>query len=164
MNQAIFIGNLTADAQQRTARDMVTTYATFTVAVNRRLKDGASSVTYVDCLFGGNTAGLMPYLTKGKRVAVTGRVSCRAWIDRQGQPHANLELFVRDIELCGGRDADTAAASPATVQQAQPVPTPAPATAPQTQTYAQPQTQTYAQPQPQAYAPAPAAASGDLPF
>lgn len=158
MNQAIFIGNLTADAQQRTARDMVTTYATFTVAVNRRLKDGTSSVTYVDCLFGGNSAGIMPYLTKGKRVAVTGRVSCRAWIDRQGQPHANLELFVRDIELCGGRDADTAAASHAQpVQQAQPAPAPAPAPQPQAYT---PQPQ----PQPQAYAPAPAAANDDLPF
>ena len=147
MNQAFFIGNLTADAQQRTARDMVAVYATFTVAVNRRLKDGTNSATYVDCLFSGNTAGIMPYLTKGKRVAVTGRVSCRAWIDRQGQPRANLELFVRDIELCGGRDADAPAASPA----------PAPATAPAPQTYTQPQ--------PQTYAPAPPAANGDdLPF
>ena len=147
MNQAFFIGNLTADAQQRTARDMVAVYATFTVAVNRRIKDGTNSATYVDCLFSGNTAGIMPYLTKGKRVAVTGSVSCRAWIERQGQPRANLELFVRDIELCGGRDADAPAASPA----------PAPATAPAPQTYTQPQ--------PQTYAPAPPAANGDdLPF
>ena len=155
MNQAFFIGNLTADAQQRTARDMVAVYATFTVAVNRRLKDGTNSATYVDCLFSGNTAGIMPYLTKGKRVAVTGRVSCRAWIDRQGQPRANLELFARDIELCGGRDADAPAASPAHAPATAPAPAPATAPAPQT----------YTQPQPQTYAPAPPAANGDdLPF
>lgn len=104
MNQATFIGNLTANAVQRATADGAATYATFSVAVNRKAKNGAEETTYVDCVMGGNTAGVVPYLTKGKKIAVTGRVSCRAWIDRQGQPHANLELRVWDLEFCGGRD------------------------------------------------------------
>ena len=104
MNQATFIGNLTANAVQRATADGTATYATFSVAVNRKTKNGAEETTYVDCVMGGNTAGVVPYLTKGKKIAVTGRVSCRAWIDRQGQPHANLELRVWELELCGGRD------------------------------------------------------------
>ncbi len=102
MNQATFIGNLTANAVQRATKDGANTYATFSVAVNRKRKDGAKETTYVDCVMSGKTAGVVPYLTKGKKVAVTGRVSCHAWLNRDGQPQAGLDLNVYELELVGG--------------------------------------------------------------
>lgn len=165
MNQATFIGNLTANAVQRATADGAATYATFSVAVNRKTKNGAEETTYVDCVMGGNTAGVIPYLTKGKKIAVTGRVSCRAWIDRQGQPHANLELRVWDLEFCGGRENAEQGQAPAQPQAQTSFATQQPA-APVQQT-AQPQQQ-----QPQAVQPvqqqqlfgSPQPTESDLPF
>lgn len=160
MNQATFIGNLTANAVQRATADGAATYATFSVAVNRKTKNGAEETTYVDCVMGGNTAGVVPYLTKGKKIAVTGRVSCRAWIDRQGQPQANLELRVWELEFCGGRDNAEQPQTQAGFAPQQPA---APV---------QPTAQPQQQPQPQAAQPAqqqqlfgsPQPTESDLPF
>ena len=164
MNQATFIGNLTANAVQRATADGTATYATFSVAVNRKTKNGAEETTYVDCVMGGNTAGVVPYLTKGKKIAVTGRVSCRAWIDRQGQPHANLELRVWDLEFCGGRENAEQGQAPAQPQAQTSFATQQPA-APVQQT-AQPQQQPQAaQPvQQQQLFGSPQPTESDLPF
>lgn len=112
MNQASFIGNLVSDAQQRTSRDGTGQFITFTVAVNQRQPDGQQTAQYVDCVKTGDNARLVPYLTKGKRVFVTGRISARAYADRQGLPKAGLDLYVRDLELCGSNDNQPAAQAP----------------------------------------------------
>lgn len=121
MNQATFIGNLTANAVQRATRDGSETYATFSVAVNNRRRDTEETL-YVNCVKTGNTAAIVPYLTKGTKVAVTGRVTCSAWIDKQGMPHASLDLFVRDFEFVGGKPGANS-----TSQPMQPAQAPAPA-------------------------------------
>lgn len=140
MNQATFIGNLTADAVQRTAQNG-TPCATFTVAVNRRHGDTQETL-YVQCTKAGNTERLSPYLRKGTRLAVTGRVKPRAWIGKDGAPRAGLDLFCLDLELLGGganaqgTQTQTPAPQTAYPQPAQPVqqspyPQPPAATAPQ---------------------------------
>ncbi len=157
MNQATFIGNLTADAVQRTAQNG-TPCATFTVAVNRRHGDTQETL-FVQCTKAGNTERLFPYLRKGTRLAVTGRVTPRAWIGKDGAPRAGLDLFCLDLELLGG-GADRTAAQGAQTQAAYPQ-TPAPQTAyPQT---AQPVQQSQ-YPQPAATAPQPAPVPDGLPF
>lgn len=119
MNQASFIGNLVSDAVQRTSRDGTGQFVTFTVAVNGRQPDGQQTAQFVDCVKTGDNARLVPYLLKGKRVFVTGRISARAYADRQGLPKAGLDLYVRDLELCGSNDQQPAAPQQA-VQPAQP--------------------------------------------
>lgn len=124
MNQAQFIGNLTADAVARTSRDGQSQYVTFTVAVSQRQPDGTQTTLYVECSKGGDNKNLLPYLAKGKSIWVQGRISAHAYADRQGQPRASLDLRVYDLELCGGKSgeqtATAAAAQPQPVQQ-QPV-------------------------------------------
>ena len=172
MNQATFIGNLTANAVQRATADGAATYATFSVAVNRKTKNGAEETTYVDCVMGGNTAGVVPYLTKGKKIAVTGRVSCRAWIDRQGQPHANLELRVWELEFCGGRDNAEQPQPQAQTQAPAQLQTQASFAPQQPAAPVQPTAQPQQQPQPQAAQPvqqqqlfgSPQPTESDLPF
>lgn len=106
MNQSIFIGNLTKTAETKQVNGG-NPFTTFTVAVNRKwkAKDGTKreDVQFVDCIMNGNTSGIAPYLTKGTKVCVTGRISCHAWVDKQGKAIAGLDLNVRDIELLGGK-------------------------------------------------------------
>lgn len=98
MNQAIFIGNLTRDANVITTQDG-TALTTFTVAVNRKTKNGEDT-TFVGCVY-RNGEKVSPYLTKGKKVCVVGRVNCRAYKANDGTPKASLELSVTSLELIG---------------------------------------------------------------
>ncbi len=157
MNQATFIGNLTADAVQRTAQNG-TPCATFTVAVNRRHGDTQETL-FVQCTKAGNTERLFPYLRKGTRLAVTGRVTPRAWIGKDGAPRAGLDLFCLDLELLGGgANAQGTQTQTAYPQPAQPVQQ---STYPQT---AQPVQQSAYPQQPAATAPKPAPVPDGLPF
>ncbi len=154
MNQATFIGNLTADAVQRTAQNG-TPCATFTVAVNRRHGDTQETL-FVQCTKAGNTERIFPYLRKGTRLAVTGRVTPRAWIGKDGAPRAGLDLFCLDLELLGGGANAQGTQTQTAYQQ-----TPAPQTA-----YPQPAqpVQQSQYPQPAATAPQPAPVPDGLPF
>lgn len=106
MNQATFIGNLTKTAETKQVNGG-NPFTTFSLAVNRKwkTKDGTKreDVQFVDCIMNGNTSGIAPYLTKGTKVCVIGRISCHAWVDNQGKAIAGLDLNVRDIELLGGK-------------------------------------------------------------
>lgn len=100
MNSATFIGNLVAPAVQKQAQDR--TFITFTVAVNRKYGQKEETL-YVECIKSGDNAKLLPFLGKGTKVCVQGRVSCHAYIDKQNQAHANLDLAVFELELVGGK-------------------------------------------------------------
>lgn len=106
MNQATFIGNLTKTAETKQVNGG-NPFTTFSLAVNRKwkTKDGTKreDVQFIDCIMNGNISAITPYLTKGTKVCVTGRVSCHAWTDSKGQAIAGLDLNVRDLELLGGR-------------------------------------------------------------
>lgn len=102
MNIIHLIGNLTADAVTREAHNN-TSFTTFKIAVNRRYKD-KEDTTFVSCILGGNTANLTPYLTKGKKIAVTGRASCHAYMGSDNQPKAELDVYVNELELLGGKE------------------------------------------------------------
>ena len=101
MNQATFIGNLTANAVQKQTQGG-TAFITFTLAVNRKYKD-KEEVSYIECIKNGDNAKLLPFLTKGTKIAVTGRVSCHAYVDKNNQARASLDLAVFDLELLGGK-------------------------------------------------------------
>lgn len=100
MNSATFIGNLVAPAVQKQANDR--TFITFTVAVNRKYGQ-KEEVLYVECIKSGDNAKLLPFLGKGTKVCVQGRVSCHAYVDKQNVAHAYLDLAVFELELVGGK-------------------------------------------------------------
>lgn len=100
MNQCTFIGNLVANAAQKAASGK--TFITFTLAVSRKYKDKESTL-FIECIKNGDNANLLPYLQKGKKIAVSGRIGCHAYMDRQKQPRASLDLSVFDLELIGGQ-------------------------------------------------------------
>ena len=98
MNNAAFIGTICADASVKTSREGEE-FTSFDVAVNYHRKGGTTLTTFVSCAMNGRNENLLPYLKKGQKVYVAGRISCRAYVDRQNHAKAALTLSVREGEL-----------------------------------------------------------------
>ena len=107
MNKVILIGNLTRDPELRTTStgDSV---CSFTVAVNRRRSSNAEAGQPEADFFrvsvwrqqGENCA---KYLAKGRKVYVSGPVTCRTYVGNDGQTHASLEVTANEVEFLTSR-------------------------------------------------------------
>ena len=97
MNQLNIIGGLTRDPESRTTQSGKQV-CTFTVGVNRRNDREKSDFFRVNAWgeLGNNCAR---YLSKGKRVRVTGSVSLSTYTAQGGTTRANLEVLAQDVEF-----------------------------------------------------------------
>ena len=97
MNQLNIIGGLTRDPESRTTQSGKQV-CTFTVGVNRRNDREKSDFFRVNAWgeLGNNCA---KYLSKGKRVRVTGSVSLSTYTAQDGATRANLEVLAQDVEF-----------------------------------------------------------------
>ena len=97
MNQLNIIGGLTRDPESRTTQSGKQV-CTFTVGVNRRNDREKSDFFRVNAWgeLGNNCA---KYLSKGKRVRVTGSVSLSTYTAQDGITRANLEVLAQDVEF-----------------------------------------------------------------
>jgi len=108
MIQAFFAGNLGKDAETREAGG--TTVTKFSVACKTGKKD---ETQWVECsMWDERGAKLAPFLTKGKTVAIIGRVTARAY-DSKGEARASLEVRVDQLTLLGGGSERRAERAPA---------------------------------------------------
>ncbi|RDC58106.1 single-stranded DNA-binding protein [Pedobacter chinensis] len=97
-------GRLTRNAEVRTLSNEKQV-VNFSVAVNDsyRNKQGerVEQTTYFDCAY-WITANVARLLTKGTLVELTGRVSPRAWVNKEGEAKAGLNFHTSQIKLHGG--------------------------------------------------------------
>lgn len=98
------IARLTRDAEIRataTGKEVVN----FSVAVNDSYKnkqgERTEQATYFDCDY-WRSAGVAKALKKGMLVELTGRVSARAWLGKDGEPKAALNFHVSQIKFHSG--------------------------------------------------------------
>ena len=103
MNKVILIGNLTKDPELRTtqAGDAV---CTFTIAVNRRKSNNAQAGQPEADFFRVNAwrqlgENCARYLSKGKKVYVSGPVQCRTYTGQDGQTRASMEVTANEVEF-----------------------------------------------------------------
>ena len=99
MQKVFIIGNLTADPELRTTTTGKNV-CTFTVAVNRR-NEGADFFRVSAWETLGENCN--KFLTKGRKVAVVGSVSVRAYTLKNGDPAASLELSAQEVEFLSPR-------------------------------------------------------------
>lgn len=79
----------------------------FRLAVNRKGKDGAESVTWLSVAAWGKLAETCnAHLKKGALVLVEGTVSASAWKDKDGEPHATLQLTARTVRFLSAPASD----------------------------------------------------------
>lgn len=108
------IGRLTRDAEVRTLSNEKQV-VNFSVATNESYKNKqggrVEQTTYFDCAY-WLSANVARLLTKGTLVELTGRVSTRAWIGKDGEAHTGLNFNTSQIKLHGGsRKAETVQAT-----------------------------------------------------
>jgi single-strand DNA-binding protein len=107
MNKLTIIGNLTKDPELRTTQSGISV-CSFTVAVNRRRRDGQEPETdYFRVTAWRQLAEICAKFTqKGKKVAVTGPVSVSTFTGSDGTTRASLDVTADDIEFLSPRVID----------------------------------------------------------
>lgn len=104
MNKLTIIGNLTSDPELRTTTSGKNV-CRFTVAVNRPRRNGEDQGADFFWVSAWNERGesCAKYLTKGKKVAVVGSVSVRAYSAKNGDPAASMEVKAEEVEFLSTR-------------------------------------------------------------
>lgn len=103
LNQVTLIGRLTRDAEVR-GENVIS----MRIAVNGRSKqtDGswADKAGFFDVVHFARSDKLAPLLVKGKQIGLSGRLSHREWVDREGGKRQSVEVIANDLFLLGGKE------------------------------------------------------------
>lgn len=100
MNKGFFIGNLTKDPETRTIAGTGDRVCSFTIAVNKRGKNGQNDADFVRVTAWRKLADLCDqYLAKGRKIAVNGRMSAGAYIGNDGKAVGQLQVEADEIEF-----------------------------------------------------------------
>jgi single-strand DNA-binding protein len=97
MNSVALIGRLTADPQSHAGEKHES--ATFRLAVPRTGSDGADFVDIVT--FDKLAATCAEYLSKGREVAVVGRLHLNEWTGRDGERRSKLQVVADAVQFLG---------------------------------------------------------------
>ena len=100
MNRVFLIGNLTRDPETRTTQSG-TTVCSFTIAVNRRMKqDGQQETDFLNIVAWQKLGELcQKYLSKGKKCAVTGRLQTRSYEAKDGSKRTAWDIVADEVEF-----------------------------------------------------------------
>ena len=112
MNKLMIIGNLTRDPESRTNSNGKSV-CNFSVAVNRKQKNqqGQQDADFFRvAAWGVMGENCQKYLTKGRKVAVTGSVSVHTYQAQDGTTKASMEVFAEEVEFLSPRGEASGAA------------------------------------------------------
>lgn len=103
MNKIFLIGNLTRDPELRTTQSGIPV-CSFTVAVNRRSRQGAEAGQPDADFFRVTTwrqqaENCNRYLAKGRKVGVTGTLTLQSYTGNDGQQRYSLEVQADEVEF-----------------------------------------------------------------
>jgi len=100
-NRIVLIGRLTRDPETRTTTTGKT-YAVFSIAADKSRKptdpDEPSANFFNVKVWGHNSEYVSNYLTKGRLVAVDGRIDSRKYIDKDGVPREIWEVTADTVK------------------------------------------------------------------
>jgi single-strand DNA-binding protein len=108
INVCCITGNLTKDPELRSTPSG-TSVCKLRVAVNSRRKDGASGEwvdkpNYFDVtVWGAQGENCANYLSKGRPVAVEGRLDWREWEAQDGSKRQAVEIIANSVQFLGSR-------------------------------------------------------------
>lgn len=101
MNKVILIGRLTKDPETRYTSGSQMAVCTFTLAVDRPTKQGEEKKADFPriTVFGRQAENCERYLSKGKKVAVQGRIQTGSYQNSQGQKVHTTDVIAERIEF-----------------------------------------------------------------
>lgn len=134
MNKLTIIGNLTKDPVTNQTNSGKTA-CNFTVAVNRRQRSQNSEHPEADyfrvAAWGALGESCQKYLSKGRKVAVTGAVSVSTYTAQDGTTRAQMEIrFAEDVEFLSSRQDGNETGNSEPAQASDPAPAMASAAVP----------------------------------
>ena len=109
INRVVLTGNLTRDPELRNTPSG-TSVCSLRLACNTRRKDGQSGEwvdkpNYFDVtVWGAQGENCARYLSKGRPVAVDGRLEWREFTDRDGNKRQAVDIIADTVQFLGGRD------------------------------------------------------------
>lgn len=107
MNCVQLIGRLTKDPETRYSGE--TAVCHFTLAVNRqRSRDGEQQADFIRIVtFGKQAETVERYLSKGRQVAVNGRIQTGSYKDKDGRTVYTTDVVASNVEFLGGKSENT---------------------------------------------------------
>jgi single-strand DNA-binding protein len=109
LNVVVVTGNLTRDPELRSLPSG-TSVCKLRIAVNSRRKDQSSGdwvdkPNYFDVtVWGAQGENCATYLSKGRPVAVEGRLDWREWEAQDGSKRQSVEIIANSVQFLGSRD------------------------------------------------------------
>ena len=109
LNVVVITGNLTRDPELRSLPSG-TSVCDLRVAVNTRRKNGSTGEwedkpNYFDVkVWGAQGENCQRFLSKGRPVAVQGRLEWREWETQDGQKRQAVDIIAESVQFLGGRD------------------------------------------------------------
>ena len=108
INRVVLTGNLTADPELR-ALPSGTSVCKLRVACNTRRKAASGEwedkPNYFDVtVWGAQGENCARYLSKGRPVAIDGRLEWREWESQEGQKRQAVDIIADSVQFLGGRE------------------------------------------------------------
>ncbi len=110
INRVILTGNLTRDPELSTLPASGTAVCSLRVACNGRRKNNDTNQwedqpNYFDVtVWGAQGENCAKFLSKGRPVAVDGRLRWREWTTTEGQKRQAVDIIAESVQFLGGRD------------------------------------------------------------
>jgi single-strand DNA-binding protein len=109
INRVVLTGNLTRDPELRSTASG-TSVCSLRIATNTRRKDQSTGewrdkANYFDVtVWGAQGENCARFLTKGRPVAIDGRLEWREWETPEGQRRSAVDIVAESVQFLGGRD------------------------------------------------------------
>jgi single-strand DNA-binding protein len=108
INRVVMTGNLTRDPELRNIPSG-TSVCSLRIACNTRRKDESGNwvdkPNYFDVtVWGAQGENCAQYLSKGRPVAIDGRLEWREWQDKDGNKRQSTDIIADSVQFLGSRD------------------------------------------------------------
>ena len=108
INRVVLTGNLTRDPELRSTNSGMSV-CSLRIATNTRQKDasgewGDRAHYFSVTVFGAQGENCARFLSKGRPVAIDGRLQWREWQTQEGAKRESVEIVAESVQFLGGRD------------------------------------------------------------
>lgn len=102
-NKVIMLGNITAEPELKTT-PQGTSVCTFSLAVNKKGKDGTTAVNFFNIVAWRGTAEFIcKYFSKGMPILILGHLDSRSYNDSKGEKRYITEIIAEEISFAGNK-------------------------------------------------------------
>ena len=105
MNKVELLGRLTKDPEIRFTNTNNVKVASFTLAINRKVKGEAD---FINCIAWKGTADIIDkYIKKGRQIAIVGRIETRNYEDKDGSKRYITEVVAEEVYFADSKKEET---------------------------------------------------------